>query len=83
MLEYIIICIGFVLAIFMWLIYKKIDQKKNNGDEIKSALDLERERKKDLNEVKEKILETINIGYLVLLIIKKIIKLRTSYLLKK
>ena len=61
MLEYIIICIGLVLAIFMWLIYKKIDQNKNNGDEIKSALDLERERKKDLNEVKEKILETIKI----------------------
>ena len=61
MLEYIIICIGLVLAVFMWLIYKKIEQKKNNGDEIKSALDLERERKKDLNEIKEKILETINI----------------------
>ena len=61
MLEYIIICIGLLLAIFMWLIYKKIEQKKNNGDEIKSALDLERERKKDLNEIKEKILETINI----------------------
>ena len=61
MLEYIIICIGLVLAIFMWLIYKKIDQNKNNGDEIKSALDLERERKKDLNEIKEKILEKINI----------------------
>jgi len=28
MLEYIIICIGLVLAVFMWLIYKKIDQKK-------------------------------------------------------
>ena len=61
MLEYFIICIGLFLAIFMWLIYKKIEQKKNNGDEIKSALDLERERKKDLNEIKEKILETINI----------------------
>jgi len=61
MLEYIVICIGLVLAVFMWLIYKKIEQKKNNGDEIKSALNLERERKKDLNEVKEKILETINI----------------------
>jgi len=61
MLEYIIICIGLFLAIFMWLIYKKIDLKKNNSDEIKSELDLERERKKDLNEVKEKILETINI----------------------
>ena len=53
MLEYIIICIGLVLAIFMWLIYKKIDQKKNNGDEIKSALDLERERKKDLSDFKQ------------------------------
>tara|TARA_B100001564_G_C20577516_1_gene641414 strand:- start:168 stop:1163 length:996 start_codon:yes stop_codon:yes gene_type:complete len=60
MLEYIIIFIVLVLAIFMWLIYKKIDEKKNSGDEIKSALDLERERKKDLNEVKEKILDTIN-----------------------
>ena len=35
MLEYIIICIGLVLILFMWLIYKKIDQKKSNGDEIK------------------------------------------------
>ena len=46
MLEYIIIGISFVLAIFMWLIYNKIDQKKNSEDDIKSALDLERERKK-------------------------------------
>ena len=60
MLEYIIIGISFVLAIFMWLIYNKIDQKKNSEDDIKSALDLERERKKDLNEVKDKILEKIN-----------------------
>ncbi len=60
MLEYITICIVLLLAIFMWLIYQKIDQKKNSGEEIKSALDLERERKKDLNEVKEKILETIS-----------------------
>ena len=60
MLEYIIICIGLVLAAFMWLIFKRIDQKNNNRDEIKSVLDQERERKKDLNEVKEKILETIN-----------------------
>jgi hypothetical protein len=37
----------------MWLIYKKIDQKKSNGDEIKSALDLERERKKDLSDLKQ------------------------------
>ena len=44
----------------MWLIYNKIDQKKNSEDDIKSALDLERERKKDLNEVKDKILEKIN-----------------------
>ena len=60
MLEYIIICIGLVLAVFMWLIFKRIDQKNNSRDEIKSILDQERERKKDLNEVKEKILETIN-----------------------
>ena len=60
MLEYIIICIGLVLAAFMWLIFKRIDRKNNNSDEIKSVLDQERERKKDLNEVKEKILETIN-----------------------
>ena len=60
MLEYIIICIGLVLAAFMWLIFKRIDNKNNNKDEIKSVLDQERERKKDLNEVKDKILETIN-----------------------
>ena len=60
MLEYIIIGISLVLATFMWLIYNKIDQKKNSEDDIKSALDLERERKKDLNEVKDKILEKIN-----------------------
>ena len=81
MLEYIIICIGLVLAVFMWLIYKKINQKKNNGDEIKSALDLERERKKDLNEVKEKILESINIHNTSLkedfVAIKKIMEYKT------
>ena len=60
MLEYIIICIGLVLAAFMWLIFKRIDHKNNSKEEIKSVLDQERERKKDLNEVKEKILETIN-----------------------
>ena len=41
MLEYIIICIGLVLAVFMWLILKRIDQKNNNSDEIKSVLDQE------------------------------------------
>ena len=60
MLEYIIICIGLVLAALMWLIFKRIDYKNNNKEEIKSVLDQERERKKDLNEVKDKILETIN-----------------------
>ena len=49
-----------ILLIFLFVIYKKIDQKQNNSDEIKSSLDLERERKKDLNELKEKILENIN-----------------------
>ena len=48
MLEYIIICIGLVLATFMWLIFKRIDYKNNNKEEIKSVLDQERERKKDL-----------------------------------
>ena len=63
MLEYIIICIGFVFAVFLWLIYKKIDQKKNNGDEIKSALDLERERKKDLSDLKQDVVSIITEKY--------------------
>ena len=49
-----------ILLIFLFVIYKKLDQKQNNSDEIKSSLDLERERKKDLNEFKETILEKIN-----------------------
>ena len=63
MLEYIFIGISFVLVIFMWLIYKKIDQKKNNGDEIKSALDLERERKKDLSDLKQDVVSIITEKY--------------------
>ena len=63
MLEYIIIFIGLILALFMWLIYKKIDQKKNNGDEIKSALDLERERKKDLSDLKQDVVSIITQKY--------------------
>ena len=59
MLEYIIICIGLVLVLFMWLIYKKIDQKKSNVDEIKSAMDLERERKKDLSDFKQDVVSII------------------------
>ena len=46
MLEYIIICIGLVLAAFMWLIFKRIDHKNNNSDEIKSVLDQERKEKR-------------------------------------
>ena len=59
MLEYIIICIGLVLVLFMWLIYKKIDQKKSNVDEIKSAMDLERERRKDLSDFKQDVVSII------------------------
>ena len=63
MLEYIIIILGFVLVMFMWLIYKKIDQNKNGGDEIKSALDLERERKKDLSDLKQDVVSIITEKY--------------------
>ena len=63
MLEYIIIVLGFVLVMFMWLIYKKIDQNKNGGDEIKSALDLERERKKDLSDLKQDVVSIITEKY--------------------
>ena len=63
MLEYIIICIGLVLVLFMWLIYKKIDQKKSNDDEIKAALDLERERKKDLSDLKQDVVSIITQKY--------------------
>ena len=59
-MEYIIIAFLVILIGFAFFIYKKLDQKQNNSDEIKSSLDLERERKKDLNEFKETILEKIN-----------------------
>ena len=44
-MEYIIIAFLVILIGFLFLIYKKLDQKQNNNDEIKSSLDLERERK--------------------------------------
>ena len=59
-MEYIIIAFLVILVGFLFLIYKKLDPKQNNNDEIKSSLDLERERKKDLNEFKDTILEKIN-----------------------
>ena len=59
-MEYIIIAFLVILVGFLFLIFKKLDQKQNNNDEIKSSLDLERERKKDLNEFKDTILEKIN-----------------------
>ena len=34
-MEYIVLGIGIVLAIFMWLIYKKIDNKINNTEDSK------------------------------------------------
>ena len=40
-----------ILAIFMWLIYKKIDNKINNTEDSKAALDFERERKQDKEDV--------------------------------
>ena len=58
-MEYIIIAFLVILVGFLFLIFKKLDQKHNNNDEIKSSLDLERERKKDLNEFKDTILEKI------------------------
>ena len=50
-MEYIVLGIGIVLAIFMWLIYKKIDNKINNTEDSKAALDFERERKQDKEDV--------------------------------
>lgn len=38
MLEYIIIIVSVVLIFFMWLIYKKVDQKKDNQIEIKNEV---------------------------------------------
>ena len=63
MLDYIIIIIGFILAFFMWAIYKKLDQKKDDNNEIKSALDLERERKKDLSDLKQSVVSIITEKY--------------------
>ena len=59
-MEYIIVAFLVILTGFAFFIYKKLDQKQNNNEEIKSSLDLERERKKDLNEFKDTILEKIN-----------------------
>ena len=59
-MEYVIIAFLVILVGFLFFIYKKLYQKQNNSDEIKSSLDLERERKKDLNELKDTILEKIN-----------------------
>jgi len=38
MLEYIVIFVSVVLIFFMWLIYKKVDQKKDNQLEIKNEV---------------------------------------------
>ena len=59
-MEYIIIAFLVILVGLAFLIYKKLDLRQNNNDDIKSSLDLERERKKDLNEFKDTILEKIN-----------------------
>ena len=42
---------------------QKDRSKKSNGDEIKSALDLERERKKDLSDLKQDVVSIITQKY--------------------
>ena len=49
MFEYAIIFIGLILAIFMWVVYKKIDQKNNNHQEIKNEVLSEKLEKKLIN----------------------------------
>ena len=56
-MEYIVLGIGIVLAIFMWLIYKKLDNKINITEDCKAALDFERERKQDKEDVIAAIVE--------------------------
>jgi len=61
-MEYIAILIGIALMIFMWLIYQKLENKNNNGDN-KEALDFERERKKDISNLKEEVITAITEKY--------------------
>ena len=50
MFEFIIVGLIIVMALFMVLIFKKIDAPKKQDDEL-YALNLERERKKDLSDL--------------------------------
>jgi len=56
---YILLGFAAVLIVILTLIYKKIYKKDENID-LKDNLDLERERKKDLDEFKDKVLKAIN-----------------------
>jgi DNA recombination protein RmuC len=56
---YILLGFSSTLIIILILIYKKLN-KKNENTNLKDDFDLERERKKDFNELKDAILNTIN-----------------------
>lgn len=62
MFEYIIVGLIVVLALFMVLIFKKIDKPKKQENEL-SPLDLERERKKDLSDLKQDVVKIITEKY--------------------
>ena len=52
-MEILILTILSVLAIFLFLIYKKLDNKKEDQDELKKELGIEREVKLGFNGLKE------------------------------
>ena len=56
---YILLGFGAVLIVILALIYQKLNKKSENTD-LKDDFNLERERKKDFGDFKDKILKAIN-----------------------
>ncbi len=52
-MEILILLTLFVLILFLGLIYKKLDMKKNNNEELKKDFGIEREVKQSIDSLKE------------------------------
>ena len=52
-MEILILLTLFVLILFLGLIYKKLDLKKNNNEELKKDFGIEREVKQSIDSLKE------------------------------
>ena len=59
----IILGFGFVLIVLFLKINKKLDKKSDNTDDLKEKLDIERERKKDLSNLREEVVKVITKNY--------------------